>query len=235
MIGRSLKLNDNIDKYLRRLIWISLLWSVSLLFLSACGKTELEQRCFPLLAVSDFETEGKRSLYSFYVGFPRANNEGGSTGQSKELEISSAKAGSFGDSKKAFEENLSKVPDYNHLKVLVLGKDLAQNERALKAMLNFLTKTEEFPRNTYVCVVEDVEGLLKIDKELPQDLGTYLEEYLVKHEAKQSRLLTLGDLMDEMKNGELVLYAPFLSPKENYVEWEGYYALGFDLPPTNLQ
>lgn len=204
-----------------------------LLQLTACAKTELEERCYPLLAVVDYDEDANQ--VSFCAGFPRADNSGGSTGQTAELQVSTASEKTFETSKAEYEKNLNKVPDYNHIKVLVLGEDFVENEQAYEDMLDHLSSTEEFPRNTYVCMVEDVEELLEIDKNLPQDLGTYLEEYLGNHEEKKNRMLTLGDLIDEKENKTLVLYAPYLIPEETYVEWGGYYAIGAGMPPIDFE
>ena len=89
-------------------------------------------------------------------------------------------------------------------------------------MLAYLAKTERFPRNTYVCVVNDIEDLFELEEHISQDLGTYLEEYITKHEEEKSHILTLGDLLDERENQTLILYLPYLEVEENYVEWDGY-------------
>jgi len=64
--------------------------------------------------------------------------------------------------------------------------------------------------------------LFEMEKEISQDLGTYLEEYLKSHEEKKDRLLTLGDLLDEQANQLFVLYLPYLDVEENKLEWNGY-------------
>lgn len=196
---------------------------VSLLF-TGCSRTELEERCFPLLAVVDYEEESGQ--VTFCAGFPRADNSGGSTGQTTELQVSMALAADFGKSKASYEGDLNKIADYNHLKVLVLGEQFVENQEAYDAMLGYLAQTEEFPRNTYVCVVSDTKALLEIDAHLPQDLGTYLEEYLNHHEKRKSRILTLGDLLDERENRMFVLCAPYLLPRESYVRSGGYCTIG---------
>lgn len=201
--------------------------------LTGCTKTELEERCFPLLAVVDYEPESGQ--VTFCAGFPRAENSGGSTGQTTELQVSTVKADTFEKSRAEYEKNLNKQPDYNHLKVLVLGEKFADNQGAYDEMLESLAASEEFPRNTYVCIVEDTGKLLEIDSNLPQDLGTYLEEYLDHHEEKKNRMLTLGDLIDEKENKKLMLYAPYLIPQDTYVEWGGYYAIGANLPPVKFE
>ena len=89
-------------------------------------------------------------------------------------------------------------------------------------MLNNLAETEEFPRNTYVCAIDDIEDLLQLEKKLSQDIGTYLEEFLNNQESQKKRRLTLGDLLNEKENQMMVLYMPYLEAEENYVEWKGY-------------
>jgi hypothetical protein len=192
--------------------------------LTGCSKTELEERCFPLLAVVDYKTDSQEE--TFCVGFPRSDNSGGSTGQTTELQITTVSGTDFETSQANYEEDLNKIADYNHLKVLVLGEKLVRNQEAYNEMLDYLADTEEFPRNTYVCVVMDTEALLKIDAKLPQDLGTYLEEFLNNHEKNKNRMLTLGDLLDEKENQLLVLYAPYLIPEQTHVRWGGYCTIG---------
>ena len=89
-------------------------------------------------------------------------------------------------------------------------------------MLDYLAKTERFPRNTYVCAVDDLENLFAIEDKISQDLGAYLEEYITKHEGENAHILTLGDLLDEKENQSMILYMPFLEVEENYMEWGGY-------------
>ena len=115
-----------------------------------------------------------------------------------------------------------KEKDYNHLKVLVFEDDVLEDEAAYVAVISGLAEKETFPRNTYVCAMEDVEDLFEMEKEIAQDLGTYLEEYLKLHEEKKGRLLTLGDLIDEQANHMFVLYMPYLDVEENVLVWKGY-------------
>ena len=97
-----------------------------------------------------------------------------------------------------------------------------EERTAFGQMLDYLAETEKFPRNTYVCVVDDIEDLFKIEEKLSQDLGTYLEEYITKHEEGKSHILTLGDLLDEKENQTMILYMPYLEVEDNYIEWGGY-------------
>lgn len=196
----------------RRRIMVSLLLGLVgavAICLIACSTTELEERCFPML-VAVGQEDGKVSYFAAF---------------SKQDETKNAfrvKEKTFEESKTKYEGRLNKDADYNHLKVLVFEDDFLENASTYGEMLDYLAQTEDFPRNAYVCAVEDVDDLLELEKNASQDLGTYLEEYLKQKEEKKDRLLTLGDLLDERANQSMVLYMPYLEIEENFVEWKGY-------------
>lgn len=222
-------MSNNMYGKLRR--WVGL--GMTLVFasqLGACAATELEERCFPVMVAVGYE-DGK---VAYGAGFPRVGSSGEKEPQINEIQVPIVKRDTFEESKNKYESRLNKVVDYNHLKVLVLEDDLMKQVTAYNEMLEILASTEEFPRNTYVCAVDDIDDLMEIDKNLPQELGTYLEEYLNNHEERKDELLTLGDLIDEKENKEMVLYIPYLDVEENYVEWGGYYAVGSGNPPVNF-
>lgn len=186
--------------------------------LTGCSETELEERCFPMLAAAGYED----NQVTFGAAFPRTGSSGDSTSSIAEIKVPMVSKNTFEKSKKEYESHLNKLADYNHLKVFVMDEDLLQDTESYNKMLDYLAETEDFPRNTYVCVVDDVEELFEIEDKLPHDLGTYLEEYISKHEEAKSHILTLGDLLDEKENQTMILYMPYLEVEENYVEWGGY-------------
>ena len=193
--------------------WRTILWVTigAVVILTGCSTTELEERCFPMMVSVGYE-DGK-VIYG--VGFPKEDELGKST-------VKTAMAPLFSESKHSYENRLNRDADYNHLKVLVIEEDLLEEKTVYEDMLEYMAQTEDFPRNTYVCVIDEVEDLYELEKTLSQDLGTYLEEYLKKQEENKDRLLTLGDLMDEKENQAMVLYLPYLEVEENFVEWKGY-------------
>ena len=191
--------------------------------LTGCGATELESRCFPMMVGVDYNENKGQVL--FYENFPDSQDESKSQALDTEIQAPVQTGNDFSESKNNFEKTLNKVVDYNHIKVIVLGERLMNNETAYHEMLDMLARSEEFPRNTYVCVVEDVEALVKLRDKLPQEIGTYLEEYLENHEEKQTKLLSLGDLLDEEKNHDMSLLLPYLKIENGYVEWSGYYEI----------
>lgn len=186
-----------------------------IVLLGGCGETELEERCFPMMAA----VGASEDQVLFVLGFPSVGDTQSSIG---EIQVDAAYASDFVTSKEKYESHLNKLPDYNHLKVLVIEREFLEKTDDYNKMLDYIAKTEEFPRNTYVCVVNDLEALLDLEKNLPQDMGTYLEEFLNHHGENKERILTLGDLMDEKENQNTVLYIPYIEVVENYVEISGY-------------
>lgn len=207
---------------MKRIWYTGFCFVMSVMLFTGCTSTELEERCFPQLAVVGYEDD----KVSYALGFPRVGSSGQQEPQINEIKVPTVYAKNFADARKEYEGHLNKKADYNHLKVLVMEDDFLEEKQAYEQMLKSLAKQEDFPRNTIVCVVDDMEELLEIDKNLPQDTGTYLEEYLKNHEGEKVQLLTLGDLIDEQANGEIVLYLPYLEVEDNYVQWGGYYAIG---------
>lgn len=195
-----------------------LIMAGSFFILTGCSQTELEERCFPMLVAVGYEDE----KVTFNAAFPRVGTSGQENSSIEEIKASAVKKSTFEKSKKEYENHLNKTADYNHLKVFVIEEDLIQEKEAYNQMLDYLAKTECFPRNTYVCAVDDIEDLFEIEGKLSQDLGTYLEEYISKHEEAKSHILTLGDLLDEKENQTMILYMPYLEVEKNYIEWGGY-------------
>lgn len=179
--------------------------------LTGCSTTELEERCFPMTVFIGYED----GSFTYGAEFTKDGENGTSKG-------TLAKNSNFSKAKSGYENRLNKEADYNHLKVFVIEEDLLEQKNAYEEMLEDLAQTEEFPRNTYVCVVDEVDDLFELQKNISQDIGTYVEEYLKKQEEKKNRLLTLGDLIDEKENHAMVLYLPYLEVEENFIEWKGY-------------
>ncbi len=198
-------------------------WFVVMLFgccflFSGCSETELEERCFPLLAATGYEDDE----VMFDTAFARTGVSGQDKSTIEDVKSPKVKEKSFEKSLEEYEGHLNKQVDYNHLKVFVIEAELIQEKEKFHQMLDYLAKTERFPRNTYVCAVDDMEELFELEKKLSQDLGTYMEEYINKQEETSTHILTLGDLLDEKENQTMILYMPYIEIEDKYMEWGGY-------------
>ena len=191
--------------------------------LGGCSAHELEDRCFPMLAVVDLAEDEDEALvgYTFPDTGDGESEEYTQETQTEEINTTLAAGASFGEALQAYELRLNKTPDCNHLKVLVLSRAFCEDEAQYEAMMAYLKETEEYPRNAYVCIVEDVEAFLALDGQLSDDLGSYLEDYLQTHEGEHEQgLVTLGQLLDEESNHMLELVLPVISVKDGSLVWE---------------
>lgn len=189
--------------------------------LCGCKANELEDRCFPLLTVVDYEEDqGQVELGLF---FPTPSGENGEKAQTEKEKAVTGE--NFEEAWMLCEQTLNKFPDYNHMKVLLIGEDFLKQQDDYKEMLEFLQGKNAYPRNTYVCVVPDVWEFL--DSEiLEKDPGSYLEEFLeTQKKDGEKELPTLGKLIDLMENerGEEAL--PKLVLQDEKVVWDGNYIL----------
>lgn len=201
----------------RNVVLVILFIGCSFVF-TGCSETELQERCFPMLAAVGYE-DGN---VVYDAVFPRTGASGQDKNSIGKVKAPQVKTKNFEKCMEEYEGHLNKQVDYNHLKVVVIEEDLIEENALFQQMLDELAKTERFPRNTYVCAVDNVEDLFGLEEELSQDLGTYLEEYINKHEEGKSHILTLGDLLDEKENQTMILYMPYLKAEDKYIEWGGY-------------
>lgn len=133
------------------------------------------------------------------------------------------------------EEAGNKEMDYNHLKVMVLGQELLEDEEAVEELLGILAANPKIPRNTYVVVAENPSEILELNETLQEkeSAGTYLEELLEGNASmKETAYPTLGKLYQERENRQETLFLPFLASQngtpyvQKYFVWKRGAAAG---------
>lgn len=189
--------------------------------LCGCAANELEDRCFPLLTVVDYEEDQNQIELGLF--FPTPSGENGKKAQTeKEKTVT---GNSFEEAWGLCEQELNKYPDYNHMKVLMIGEDFIKQQQSYEEMLEFLQNKSVYPRNTYVCVVPDVWEFLEAEI-LAENPGTYLEEFL-RTQGKDGGedLPTLGKLIDLKENERGEEAIPKLVISDEKVLWDGNYIL----------
>lgn len=204
-------------------VGVYLLFFLSGLWGTGCKATELEDRSFPMMAIVDCNEQ--KQVGFFYV-FPILRAEPDAQENAADTRVEMVFADSYAEAFFQYEKSLNKEADYNHMKVLLCSTAFLENQQAYEKMLDFLWEEETFPRNTYVCVTDDVEGILSVGESYDVDLGTYLEELLENHEfGKEAILPTVGTMMDEQKNKCLTLELPLLTVRHDTMVWENFYRL----------
>lgn len=180
--------DEIVKKYLGFLMCIAIPVIVVLtigLMLTGCSAVELEERCFPTLAAVDIvavatdETTDKE-VVEFYYNMDK----------SYEPEY----ADDIKTAVDSFEERLSQKADTNHLKVILIGKTLRNDKAAYASFMEYCKTSKKFPRNTYVCIAEDINDIF-------DNMGDYYEQKMNKENHEDGEpIITLGTLLDDYTN-----------------------------------
>ena len=190
--------------------------------LAGCSATELENRCFPMLAVADYRV----GLVEFCFGFPVLSQKSETDVEESKVQAAMAQGGDFASAVSNYDKQLDKKADCNHLKVLLIGQEMMEEGEACADMFRALRESEQFPRNIYVCVTRDVAELLETEGTLPTDMGSYLQTYLQNHEKEHGgKLVTLGSILDERENHSKVLHLPYLTVEDGSILWDAEWDL----------
>lgn len=204
--------------------YVALVLSVQQL-LCGCSATELEDRCFPMMAVVD-EKDGQ---ISFGYGFPKLSQKDNTDLEEARVNIAPVTGKTMESCVQTYDSGLEKLADCNHMKVLVFGENLMEDTGRYADVLSYLKQTGLFPRNIYVCVAEDPLALFETEEDLPQDLGSYLEQYLQNQESAGSgKLFKLGRLLDEKENHILQIMLPYLETEDHIIFWKTMYRVPDD-------
>lgn len=199
------------------------------ILLTGCNSTELEDRCFPMLAAVDYEKETEKVVFAYM--FPRAGIKSEEGQNAAQIDVAPVGAQTFTEARAEFEREVSKKPDPNHLKVVLLGEALIENYGQYERMLEELQQDESFPRNTYVCITADVKGVLEQDEQRSMDIGSYLEELIENHDRKENRKLpTIGNLIDEKDNRRRTLEIPYIEVENDTILWQTEYVMAQGMP-----
>lgn len=192
--------------------------------LAGCSATELENRCFPMIAAVDY----KDGQVDFAYGFPQPSQDENTDGGAEQTDVPMKEGASFREAYESYGRELDKKADCNHLKVIVLSEALLEQEEVFSQMIEYLQKSELFPRNTFVCVTEDIGELMETENNLSTDIGSYLETFLQTHEKERdAELVNLGTVLDESENHIKALQLPYLKVEDDAILWDGDYVLKF--------
>ena len=221
------------------------------MMMSGCAATELEHRSFPLAVGIDLkEAEGKEADGKEDDGnAPGGKEDEGQASQSQGLVVCfdfpdlaqisekgktvdtamgvSLEGADMYHVEKSYENNTNRMLDYNHMKAVVLGKDIFSDAVQLRALLSAWEQREASARNTSLFVGDgSAAEILSLTEETEGSMGTYLEEMLESQkDFKQNKIATVGNLMNQWHNQNELLLIPVLEEKGNRPVVNGYAAV----------
>lgn len=210
----------------RKAIYLACLW---MFLLCGCESVELEQRSFPLAVGIDLQnTEAKEKkknqdsgiedrdlIVSFdFPDLAQVSEKGKTTDTPMGLSLEGV---DMYHVEKSYENNTNRVLDYNHMKAIVLGKNIFEDQRQLRSLLLAWEQREASARNTNLLIgSESAAEILSLTKETQGSMGKYLEEMLESQkDFKQNKIATIGDLMNQWHNQDELLLIPVLTEQGN--------------------
>lgn len=118
----------------------------------------------------------------------------------------------------------NRMIDYNHLKVMIISREFIENESGMEELLALLEEQNEMPRNTYVVVADNAEGILAMQDVLGESVGDYLEEQFENvSQIRKQAYPTLGMLYQEDENRTETLLIPYVSQDGDKLLIDQYY------------
>ncbi len=191
-------------------------------FLTGCSEmAEIEDRNF--IQAIGIDSDEANKLTSYYV-LPdlTALTEQGSEDPKKLVQKYEDK--DYWEIAENYSLENNKRLDFSHLKVIILGKNTAQNQDALTEFLTYVQNKYEIARNTLVFLSESsANDIISISGDLEGGVGDYLEKlYRINLTNTGIEEITVGDLILAMNEGDLAINIPILKVKDKKITVNGF-------------
>ena len=189
---------------------------VLLLSLTGCAKgVELEDRDFVLALGVEWDGE----KISYYYDTSTGGADGYITQQVVEIQTEQ-----FYELQSAYGQQSDHYLDYNHLKAVIIGSQLASSREKLIELLQYIEANELFARNVKLFLAqEDMDSIFKLCQNMDTVLGEYLDNmYIDSNYYVEGQSATLGDLLSHWHEEEETLLVPLLKAQENSPAVSGY-------------
>lgn len=201
-------------------IGLTMIYILLVLFLiTGCSSTELEERNFPLAAAITWDNG-----YQMILGFEELSDVANENANKENKTVVEAESDNcYG----LFEDANKKNPgtmDYNHMKAIILSKELLMDDKHLNELLEYLDEQKVLARNTLLFVSgASLDELMSMDGQIKQPIGTYLDERIASDkELKDNCAVTLGGILNGRRNQNENLWIPELTLSESELLLDHY-------------
>lgn len=195
--------------------------------LSGCARgVELEDREFVLALGVDYDGEEVEYIYDTSRLDVKEDSQG-------EQSMVTIKMGHFDELLSAYGKQSDRYLDCNHLKALIIGKNLAQNKEKMIQFLQYIQKQEMFASNVKLFFAEDMESVFSEGSKMDGVLGEYLENlYVDSNYYVEGQSASVGSMVKHWQDYDETLLVPVLAATEKglcidnyavvtYVQWTG--------------
>lgn len=196
-----------------------LLLLAGLLVLEGCGGIEPEKRAFPLAVSVDVE-EGE-----FLVSYAMANLPL-MTGQSKDQEESGEEQNTgstfrgktFDEIRKQYEDSQEYELDLGHVKALVLGETLLQDQRWREELFEEIEKSPVLGKNLYLFRTQTPSEVMEQNGKEKDSIGDFLAGFYENRSGNRNRIpVTLEDFFYVWSNEGRVPELPELVCRDGQI------------------
>ncbi len=188
--------------------------------LSSCGdRIEIEDREFVQALAVDYTNN---ELTAYYI-LPDVAAISDQPSTDPEKLLRTFHGANFFDIEEQYKLCSSKKLDYSHLKVLIVGEKLLQNEIMMQDVVTYLQNNYEISKNTYIFLVKDnIKDIVDYNKNVSNGIGDYLDRMyrnnLVQSEKEE---ITLGSLINAKNNSDFAIQLPLLTIRNNDLSING--------------
>lgn len=155
-----------------RCIFAASLAVVTAVFLNGCGIL-LEDRTFALSLSVDYK-EGEYLVWYGISDLYDEVSEKEESGEVNEKSETGSKGISMEEARNKFLSSQENELDMGHLKALILGKGILENQIAYEGLLNHLEAQPAVASNVSVFFCNEIEALMKTERQQEIPLGVYL-------------------------------------------------------------
>ncbi len=222
LIGKLRKIKNN-KPVLNKPVLKSLLFLVTLasvVSLTGCSDmTEIEDRNF--VQAMGIDLKGDELTVYYVLPDLKALTEQGS--ESPEKLILELKGFDFWEIEELYDLQYNKKLDFSQLKAIILGKELAKEPKQLAQFLNYVENKYELGRNTLIFTSDSsAKDIISLNKELEGGIGDYLDRlYRINLKRTGKKVVTAGDMVFAMNEGNPVISMPLLKAREKTLETVG--------------
>jgi len=218
---RKIKNTGSAKPVVKSLLMIMVLTSV-VSFTGCDDMTEIEDRNF--IQTMGVDLDGNELTVFYVLPDLKELTEQGS--EDPEKLILKIKGYDFYAIEESYKLQYNKKLDFSHLKVIILGRNLAKNRTQMAQFLSYVENNYELGRNTLIFTSDTkAKDIIDLNKELQGGVGVYLDRlYRINLKNTGKKVVTIGDLVFAMNEGNPVTAVPVLKAQKKSLKTLG---LGF--------
>jgi len=216
-IGKIKKIKNH-KSALKTLLLITTLASV--VSLTGCSDmTEIEDRNF--VQAMGIDLKGNELTVYYVLPDLKALTQQGS--ENPEKLILELKGYDFWEIEKSYDLQYNKRLDFSHLKAIVLGKELAKDQKQLAQFLTYVEDKYQLGRNTLIFTSDTTaKKVISLNKDLEGGIGDFLDRlYRINLKNTGKKVITVGEMVFAMNEDNPVVSMPLLKANKTTLETIG--------------